>query len=56
LPSIIRIINSREEEEEEEEKRNAHSLLVGKPGGKRLLRRPRCIWVDIIRMDLGEMR
>jgi hypothetical protein len=38
------------------EKNNAYSLLVGKPGGKRLLRRPRHRWVDNIRMDLGEVR
>jgi hypothetical protein len=35
------------------EKRNACSLLVGKPGGKRPLR-PRCRWVDNIKMDLRE--
>jgi hypothetical protein len=29
---------------------------VGKPEGKRLLGRPRCRWVDNIRMDLGEVR
>jgi hypothetical protein len=37
------------------EKRNAYRLLVGKPEGKRLLGRPRCGWVDNIRMDLGEV-
>jgi hypothetical protein len=37
------------------EKRNAYKLLVGKPEGKRPLGRPRCMWVDNIRMDLGEM-
>jgi hypothetical protein len=37
------------------EKRNAYRLLVGKPEGKRPLRRPRCRWVDNIRMDLGEV-
>jgi hypothetical protein len=30
-------------------------LLVGKPEGKRPLRRPRRRWVDNIRMDLQEM-
>jgi hypothetical protein len=35
-----------------EEKRNAYRLLVGKPEGKRPLGRPRCRWVDNIRMDL----
>jgi hypothetical protein len=29
--------------------------LVGKPEGKRPLGRPRCRWVDNIRMDLGEV-
>jgi hypothetical protein len=28
---------------------------VGKPEGKRPLTRPRCRWVDNIRMDLGEV-
>jgi hypothetical protein len=28
---------------------------VGKPEGKRPLRRPRCRWEDGIRMDLGEI-
>jgi hypothetical protein len=27
-------------------------LLVGKPEGKRPVRRPRCRWVDNIKMDL----
>jgi hypothetical protein len=35
--------------------RNAYRLLVGKPKGKRPLRRPRHRWVDNIRMDLGEV-
>jgi hypothetical protein len=29
-------------------------LMVGKPQGKRPLGRPRCRWVDNIKMDLGE--
>jgi hypothetical protein len=37
------------------EKRNAYRLLVGKPEEKRPLGRPRCRWVDNIRMDLGEV-
>jgi hypothetical protein len=37
------------------ENKNACRLLVGKPEGKRLLRRPRRRWVDNIRMDLGEV-
>jgi hypothetical protein len=35
-------------------KRNAYRLLVGKPEGKRPLGRPRCRWVDNIKMDLRE--
>jgi hypothetical protein len=34
---------------------NAYRLLVGKPEGKRPLERPRCRWVDNIRMDLVEV-
>jgi hypothetical protein len=30
-------------------------IIVGKPEGKRPLGRPRCRWVDNIRMDLGEV-
>jgi hypothetical protein len=37
------------------EKRNAYRLLVGKPEGKRPLGRPRCRWVNNIRMDLEEV-
>jgi hypothetical protein len=37
------------------EKRNAYRLLVGKPEGKRPLRRQRRRWVDNIRMYLGEV-
>jgi hypothetical protein len=37
------------------EKRNTYELLVGKLEGKRPLGRPRCRWVDSIRMDLGEV-
>jgi hypothetical protein len=34
------------------EKRNAYRLLVGKPEGKRPLRRPRRRWVDNIKKGL----
>jgi hypothetical protein len=34
------------------EKRNAYRILVGKPKGKRPLRRPRHGWEDNIRMEL----
>jgi hypothetical protein len=37
------------------EKRNAYRMLVGKPGGKKPLRRPRCRWVDNNKMDLREI-
>jgi hypothetical protein len=37
------------------EKRNAYRILVGKPEGKRSLRRPRRRWEDNIIIDLREM-
>jgi hypothetical protein len=37
------------------ETRNVYRILVGKPEGKRSLRRPRCRWVDDIKIDLREM-
>jgi transcription termination factor 2 len=37
------------------ETRNAYRILVGKPEGKRPLGRPRCRWVDNIKMDLREI-
>jgi hypothetical protein len=36
-------------------KRDAYRILVGKPEGKRPLRRPTRRWVDNIKMDLGEV-
>jgi hypothetical protein len=36
--------------------RNACKILVGKPEGKRRLRRPRCEWKDNIEMDLKRNR
>jgi hypothetical protein len=59
-PSIIRIIKSRRMRWEGHvarmgEKRSVYRLLVGKPGGRRPLGRPRCKWVDNIRIDLGEV-
>jgi hypothetical protein len=33
------------------EKRNVYRLMVGKPEGKRPLRRPICRWIDNIKMD-----
>ena len=35
--------------------RGVYRVLVGKPEGKRPLGRPRCRWVDNIRMDLQEV-
>jgi hypothetical protein len=37
------------------EKRNAYRILVGKPEGRRPLGRPRCRWVDNIKIDLREI-
>jgi hypothetical protein len=37
------------------EKRNAYRILVGKPGGKGPLGRPRRRWVDNIKIDLREI-
>jgi hypothetical protein len=37
------------------EERGVYRVLVGKPEGKRPLRRPRRRWVDNIRMDLQEV-
>jgi hypothetical protein len=33
-----------------------YMILVGKPEGKRPLGRPRCRWVDNIKIDLREIR
>jgi hypothetical protein len=59
-PSIIRIMTSRKMRWHEHvarmrEKRNAYRLLMGKPEGKRPLRRPRRRWVDNIKMDVLEI-
>jgi hypothetical protein len=59
-PSIIRIIKSRRMRwaglvARMGEKRNAYRLLVGKPGGKRPLGRPRCRSADNIKIDLLEI-
>jgi hypothetical protein len=58
--SIIRIIKSRRMNwaghvARMGEKRNVYRLLVGKPEGKRPLGRPRCMWIDNIKMDLLEI-
>jgi hypothetical protein len=59
-PSIIRIINSMRMRWEWHvarmgEMRNVYRLLVGKPEGKRPLGRPRCRWVDNIKINLLEI-
>jgi hypothetical protein len=59
-PNIIRTIKSRRKRwaghvARKGEKRNAYRVLVGKPGGKRPLRRPRRRWVDNIKIDLREI-
>ena len=38
------------------ERRGVYRVLVGKPGGKRPLGRPRRRWEDNIKMDLQEVR
>jgi hypothetical protein len=35
-------------------KRNAYGILVGEPEGKRLLGRPRCRWMNNIKIDLTQ--
>jgi hypothetical protein len=60
FPSIMKIIKSRRMRWAGHvalmgEKRNVYRLLVGKPEGKRPLGRPRCRWIDNIKMDLLEM-
>jgi hypothetical protein len=59
-PSIIRIMKSKRMRwvghvARMEETRDAYRLLVGKPEGKRPLRRPGRGWVDNIRMDLLDL-
>jgi hypothetical protein len=61
-PNIIRMIKSRRmiwawhvARMGEEEKKTAYRILVEKPEGKRPLGRPRCRWVDNIKIDLREI-
>ena len=56
-PCIVRVINSRRMKWAGHvgEERGMHSVLEGKLEGKRPLVRPRCRWVDNIRMDLQEV-
>jgi hypothetical protein len=58
--SITRMIKSRrmrwtEHVARMKEKTNAYRTLVEKPEGKRLLGRPKCRWVNNIKIDLREL-
>ena len=59
-PNIVRVIKSRRmrwagQVARRGEERGVYRVLVGKPEGRRPLRRPRRRWVDNIRMDLQDM-
>jgi hypothetical protein len=59
-PNIVRVIKSRRMRwaghvARMGEGKNAYRVLVGRPEGKRPLRRPRRRWNDNIKMDLGEI-
>jgi hypothetical protein len=58
-PNIIRMIKTRRmrwtgQVARMGETRNAYKILVGKREGKRPLGRPRCKWVDNIKIDVRE--
>jgi hypothetical protein len=58
-PNIIRMIKSRGMRwtghvTRMGDTRNAYRILVGKPGGKRPLKRPTRRWVDNIKMDIRD--
>ena len=60
LPNIVRVVKSRRMRWEGHvarmgEDRVVHSVLVGKPEGKRSLRRPRRRWEDNIKMDFRKL-
>jgi hypothetical protein len=60
LPSIIKMIKSRRMRwaghvSRMGEKRNVYRLLAGRQKRRRPLGRPRCRWVDNIKMDLGKI-
>jgi hypothetical protein len=59
-PNIVKVIKSRKMRWARHvarmgEGRGAYRVLVGRPEGKRPLRRPRRRWEDNIKMDLGEI-
>jgi hypothetical protein len=59
-PNIVRMIKSRKMRwaghvARMREGRGVYRVLVGRPEGKRPLRRPRCIWDDNIKLDLREI-
>jgi hypothetical protein len=59
-PTIVRVIKSRKMRRAGHiarmgEERELYRVLVGKPEGKRPLRRPRHRWEDNIKMDLQEV-
>jgi len=59
-PNIVRVIKSRRMRGAGHvarmgEESGVYRVLLGKPEGKRPLGRPRCRWVDNIRMDLQEV-
>jgi len=59
-PNIVRVIKSRRMRwaghvAHMGEERGVYRVLLGKPEGKRPLRRPRRRWVDNIRMDLQQV-
>jgi hypothetical protein len=60
LPNIVRVVKSRimrwaGHVVHMGEERGVHRVLVGKPEGKKPLRRPRRRWKDNIKMDLQEV-
>jgi hypothetical protein len=60
LPNIVRVVKSRRMRlaghvARMGEDRGVHSVLVGRPKGKRPLGRPRHRWEDNIKMDLQEI-
>ena len=60
LPNIVRVVKSRRMSWEGHvarmgQGRGVHTVLVGRPEGKRPLGRPRRRWGDNIKMDLKEV-